>query len=73
MFVDDGEVEVKIDTCARYSIAVAERQQSGQRLQSAQPVQAVEGLGGTTLRVDGVWRFQMATAFDQHGRCITGP
>ncbi|DAZ96677.1 TPA: hypothetical protein N0F65_009240, partial [Lagenidium giganteum] len=55
MFVDDGEVEED-----RYL------REYGQRLPSAPPAQAVEGLGGTTLRVDDVWRFKMATAYDQH-------
>ncbi|DBA01362.1 TPA: hypothetical protein N0F65_001601, partial [Lagenidium giganteum] len=43
-----------------------EWRQYGRQLQSAPPLQAVEGLRSTTLRVDGVWRFKMATAYDQH-------
>lgn len=56
---------VKLDSCARYIIAVASRKACGQPLKTAPPVDAIEGIVGLRLPVEGMWRFRLTKHYDQ--------
>lgn len=57
--------EIKLDSCARYTIAGTEWMQHGDRIECSNPVDYVEGIGGFLLDVIGVWRFRMITVFGE--------
>jgi len=54
---------VKIDTCARYSIAGTGWKALGKRLNERPPAAEMEGIGGATLVVLGLWRFEVTTMY----------
>jgi hypothetical protein len=56
---------VKLDSCARYTIAGTEWMQYGDRVEGKAPVDYVEGIGGFLLDVVGVWRFKMRSVFNE--------
>lgn len=57
--------EIKLDSCARYTVAGTAWMQYGDRLKTEAPVNYVEGIGGFLLDVIGVWRFQFRTVFGE--------
>lgn len=56
---------LKIGTCARYTIAGEQMKKFGVKLQRAAAVDAVEGIGGGVLKVEGVWRFKVRASRSQ--------
>jgi hypothetical protein len=50
-------LEVRLDTCAQFSIAGDELKKYGRCLTRSAPVDIVEGFGGGQARVLGVWQF----------------
>jgi hypothetical protein len=50
-------LEVRLDTCAQFSIAGDALRQYGRCLTRSAPVDIVEGFGGGQARVLGVWQF----------------
>ncbi|KAG1696689.1 hypothetical protein DVH05_017912 [Phytophthora capsici] len=63
MRIDRAWRDVKLDSCARYSVAGTEWMQFGDKLDIEAPVDYVEGIRGFLLDVVGVWRFQFRTVF----------
>ncbi|OWZ05445.1 hypothetical protein PHMEG_00022468, partial [Phytophthora megakarya] len=62
----DGELKlIKLDSCARYSVAGTEWMECGDKLTGDAPVEYVEGIGGFLLEVLGVWRFQFERVFGE--------
>jgi len=59
---------VKFGTCARYSIAGIGWKALGKRLNERSPVAEMERIGGATLVVLGLWRFEVTT---MHGHMVT--
>ncbi|KAG1703434.1 hypothetical protein DVH05_007382 [Phytophthora capsici] len=60
----EGEQKfIKLDSCARYSVAGTAWMQYGNKLPRDAPVEYVEGIGGFLLDVLGVWRFQFQNVF----------
>ncbi|GMF50459.1 unnamed protein product [Phytophthora fragariaefolia] len=57
--------EVRLDSCAQFSIAGIELRRFGQCITRDAPVDIVEGFGGGTSRVLGVWRFVGTTQYQQ--------
>ncbi|ETM98057.1 hypothetical protein PPTG_19834 [Phytophthora nicotianae INRA-310] len=57
MTVDGVRRSVKLDSCARFTVAGTEWMQYGDRVTTEAPVDYVEGIGGFLLDVVGVWRF----------------
>ncbi|KAE9159427.1 hypothetical protein PF005_g32044, partial [Phytophthora fragariae] len=57
--------EVRLDSCAQFSVAGAELRKYGRSLTRDAPVDIVEGFGGGTSRVLGVWRFVGTTQYQQ--------
>ncbi|OWZ17436.1 hypothetical protein PHMEG_0008611, partial [Phytophthora megakarya] len=55
MEVEGVRRAVKFDSCARYSVVGTEWMQYGERLSKPPPVDYVEGIGGITLAVIGIW------------------
>ncbi|OWZ08579.1 LOW QUALITY PROTEIN: hypothetical protein PHMEG_00018855 [Phytophthora megakarya] len=55
---------VKFDSCARYSVVGTEWMQYGERLSKPPPVDCIEGIGGITLAVIGIWEFELKTIFN---------
>jgi hypothetical protein len=58
-------LEVRLDTCAPFSIAGDELRQYGRCLTRSAPVDVVEGFGGGQARVLGVWQFTGTTVYQQ--------
>ncbi|GMF35052.1 unnamed protein product [Phytophthora fragariaefolia] len=57
--------EVRLATCAQFSVDGIDLKQYGRHLKREAPVEIVEGFGGGTSRVLGVWRFTGTTQFQQ--------
>ncbi|OWZ07751.1 polyprotein [Phytophthora megakarya] len=57
--------EVRLDSCAQYSIAGDGMRKYGCCLTRNPPVDVVEGFGGGMSRVLGVWRFMGTTVYQQ--------
>lgn len=57
--------EVRLDTCAQYSVAGSGLRKYGQCITREAPVDIVEGFGGGRSRVLGVWRFRGTTRYQQ--------
>ncbi|GMF24511.1 unnamed protein product [Phytophthora fragariaefolia] len=57
--------EVRLDTCAQFSVARIELKKYGRHLMTRAPVDIVEGFGGGTSRVLGVWQFTGTTQYQQ--------
>nr|KAE8922277.1 hypothetical protein PF009_g27457 [Phytophthora fragariae] len=57
--------EVRLDSCAQFSVAGVELRKYGRCLTRDAPVDIVEGFGGGTSRVLGVWRFVGTTQYQQ--------
>jgi hypothetical protein len=58
-------LEVRLDTCAQFSIAGDELKKYGRCLTRSAPVDIVEGFGGGQARVLGVWQFVGTTIYQQ--------
>ncbi|KAE9295538.1 hypothetical protein PF008_g24238 [Phytophthora fragariae] len=56
---------IKLDSCARYTIAGTEWMQYGDKVCGRAPVDYVEGIGGVLLDVIGVWHFKLRSSFDE--------
>lgn len=54
---------IKLDTCARYSIAGVAWTKLGERLRRRPPATEMEGISGVSLPVLGLWRFKMTTMY----------
>jgi hypothetical protein len=65
MDVEGERLPVKLDSGARYSVAGTDWMLRGERALRPAPVDVVEGIGGFTLDVLGVWTFNMRNAFGQ--------
>jgi hypothetical protein len=65
MDVEGERLPVKLDSGARYSVAGTDWMRRGERARRPAPVDVVEGIGGFTLDVLGVWTFNMRNAFGQ--------
>ncbi|KAK1941963.1 hypothetical protein P3T76_006285 [Phytophthora citrophthora] len=57
--------EVCLDSCAQYSVAGEDMKKYGRCLTRNAPVDVVEGFGGGTSRIIGVWRFVGTTMYQQ--------
>ncbi|KAE9179251.1 hypothetical protein PF004_g25224, partial [Phytophthora fragariae] len=58
-------LEIRLDTCAQFSVAGIELRKYGRCLTREAPVDVVEGFGGGQVRVLGVWRFVGTTVYQQ--------
>ncbi|KAK1930173.1 hypothetical protein P3T76_014406 [Phytophthora citrophthora] len=56
---------IKLDSCARYTIAGTDWMKHGDRMEGDAPIDYVEGIGGFLLDVVGMWRFQFKTVFGE--------
>ncbi|GMF34969.1 unnamed protein product [Phytophthora fragariaefolia] len=56
---------IKLDSCARYTVAGTEWMQYGERISRDAPVDFVEGIGGFMLDVIGVWHFAFRSVFNE--------
>ncbi|OWY95643.1 hypothetical protein PHMEG_00034297, partial [Phytophthora megakarya] len=56
---------IKLDSCARYTIAGTAWMKHGERIEGDAPIDYVEGIGGFLLDVVGVWRFKFKTVFGE--------
>lgn len=65
VMVEGSHYAVKLDSCARYSVAGTEWMLRGERCREPAPVDYVEGLGGLLLDVLGVWRFDLVNVYGQ--------
>ncbi|KAE9323307.1 hypothetical protein PF008_g17390 [Phytophthora fragariae] len=65
MEVNGASRRVKLDSCARYTIAGTEWMAHGDKQAVDAPVDYVEGIGGFLLDVLGVWRFKLGTVFNE--------
>ncbi|OWY90847.1 hypothetical protein PHMEG_00040838 [Phytophthora megakarya] len=54
---------IKLDSCARYTIAGTDWMKYGDRIEGDAPIDCVEGIGGFLLDVIGVWRFKFKTVY----------
>lgn len=57
--------EVRLDSCAQYSVAGEDLRRFGRCITRDAPVDVVEGFGGAVSRVLGVWRFTGTTQYQQ--------
>lgn len=57
--------EVRLDSCAQYSVAGEDLKKYGRCIMRNAPVDIVEGFGGGISRVLGVWRFVGTTPLQQ--------
>lgn len=57
--------EVRLDSCAQYSVAGENLRKFGRCITRDAPVDVVEGFGGAVSRVLGVWRFTGTTQYQQ--------
>lgn len=65
VFTKNHTQEVRLDTCAQYSVAGIELRRYGRCISRKAPVDIVEGFGGGVSRVLGVWRFTGTTQYQQ--------
>ncbi|KAE8993323.1 hypothetical protein PR002_g20276 [Phytophthora rubi] len=65
MKVNGVQRRVKLDSCARYTIAGTDWMAHGDKVDVSAPVDYVEGIGGFVLDVVGVWRFKLHTVFNE--------
>jgi hypothetical protein len=65
MDVEGKRLPVNLDRGARYSVVGTDWMLRGERARRPAPVDVVEGIGGFTLDVLGVWTFNMRKAFGQ--------
>lgn len=65
MLIDGEPKLIKLDSCARYSVAGTTWMQYGDKLPDDAPVDYVEGIGGFLLDVLGVWRFRFENVFGE--------
>ncbi|GMF23303.1 unnamed protein product [Phytophthora fragariaefolia] len=65
MLVAGVRRHVKLDSCARFTVAGTNWMPDGDKLDKRAPVDYVEGIGGFLLDVVGVWRFKMRSVFDE--------
>jgi hypothetical protein len=65
MTVDDEQRFVKLDSCARFTIAGTDWMAHGDKMKKQAPVELVEGIGGFTLAVLGVWSFVLRNIYGQ--------
>ncbi|OWZ04476.1 LOW QUALITY PROTEIN: hypothetical protein PHMEG_00023613 [Phytophthora megakarya] len=56
---------VKLDSCARYTVAGTDWMAYGSKASNEAPVDYVEGIGGFLLDVVGVWRFRFRSVFGE--------
>ncbi|OWZ06564.1 hypothetical protein PHMEG_00021159, partial [Phytophthora megakarya] len=56
---------VKLDSCARYTVAGTDWMEYGSKVSNEAPVDYVEGIGGFLLDVVGVWRFRFRSVFGE--------
>ncbi|KAE9303040.1 hypothetical protein PF008_g22326 [Phytophthora fragariae] len=56
---------VKLDSCARYSIAGTDWMSYDDKVEMEAPVEFAEGIGGFLLDVVGVWRFELRSVFNE--------
>ncbi|KAE9324975.1 hypothetical protein PF008_g16990 [Phytophthora fragariae] len=66
MEVNGVQRRVKLDSCARYTIAGTYWMAHGDKVDVSAPVDYVEGIGGLLLDVVGVWRFKLRTVFNEY-------
>ncbi|OWY95290.1 hypothetical protein PHMEG_00034741, partial [Phytophthora megakarya] len=60
--------QVKLDSCARYSVAGTDWLELGDRVDTKPPIDFVECIGGILLAVVDMWEFELRTVF---GKIIT--
>lgn len=65
VLTEDGYQAIKLDSCARYSVAGTDWMLRGERSREKAPVDYVEGIGGILLDVLGVWRFELVNVYGQ--------
>lgn len=65
MEVRGASKQVKLDTCAQYSVTGPDWESPGERLDVLPPVEYMQGFTGETSKVKGVWRFQFTTQYMQ--------
>ncbi|KAE9107448.1 hypothetical protein PF005_g12875 [Phytophthora fragariae] len=65
MEVNGVQRRVKLDSCARYTIAGTDWMAHGDKVHVTAPVDYGEGIGGFLLDVVGVWRFKLRTVFNE--------
>ncbi|KAE9017715.1 hypothetical protein PR002_g13313 [Phytophthora rubi] len=65
MEVNGVQRRVKLDSCARYTIAGTDWMAHGDKVDVTAPVDYGEGIGGFLLDVVGVWRFKLRTVFNE--------
>jgi hypothetical protein len=64
-FTRNHTQEVRLDSCAQFSVAGVELRKYGCCVTRDAPVNVVEGFGGGQVRVLGVWRFTGTTRYQQ--------
>jgi len=64
-FTRNHTQEVRLDSCAQFSVAGIELRKYGRCVTRDAPVNVVEGFGGGQVRVLGVWRFAGTTRYQQ--------
>ncbi|KAE9024579.1 hypothetical protein PR001_g12641 [Phytophthora rubi] len=65
MEVNGVQRRVKLDSCARYTIAGTDWMADGDKVDVSAPVDYVGGIVGFLLDVVGVWRFKLRTVFNE--------
>lgn len=65
VWVRNRQRAIKLDSCARYSIAGSAWMKCGVEQRRRPPVKAIEGVSGTRVPVTGIWRFRMRNQYDQ--------
>ncbi|OWZ03688.1 hypothetical protein PHMEG_00024532, partial [Phytophthora megakarya] len=65
MTVEGVQRLVKLDSCARYTVAGTDWMAYGNKMSDEAPVDYVEGIGGFPLDVIGVWRFRFRSVFGE--------
>ncbi|GMF88830.1 unnamed protein product [Phytophthora fragariaefolia] len=65
MEVNGAQRRVKLDSCARFTVAGTDWMAHGDKLNVRALVDYVEGIGSFSLEVVGVWRFQLRTVFNE--------
>ncbi|OWZ03371.1 hypothetical protein PHMEG_00024911 [Phytophthora megakarya] len=65
MTVAGARRQVKLDSCARYSVAGTDWLELGDRIDTKPPIDFAEGIGGILLAVIGMWEFELRTVFGE--------
>ncbi|KAG2903719.1 hypothetical protein PC114_g12142 [Phytophthora cactorum] len=65
MTVAGNRRHIKLDSCARFTVAGKKWMQYGDKIKCRAPVDYVEGIGGFLLDVLGEWRFEMRSTLDE--------